>query len=33
MVVLPGGWCSIAASATASTTVGTFGMIYEEVLV
>ncbi len=31
LIVPPGAWCSIAASATASTTVGTFGMIYEEV--
>lgn len=31
VVVPPGSWASIAASATASTTVGTFGMIWEEV--
>ena len=31
LIVPPGAWCSIAASATASTTVGTFGMVYEEV--
>jgi hypothetical protein len=31
IVVPPGSWASIAASATASTTVGTFGMIWEEV--
>lgn len=31
LIVPPGAWCSIAASATASTTVGTFGLIYEEV--
>lgn len=31
LIVPPGAWASIAASATASTTVGTFGMIYEEV--
>jgi len=31
ILVPPTGWASIAASATASTTVGTFGMIWEEV--
>jgi hypothetical protein len=31
VIVPPGSWASIAASATASTTVGTFGMLYEEV--
>lgn len=30
VVVPPGAWVSIAASATASTTVGTFGMVYAE---
>jgi hypothetical protein len=30
VIVPPGGWASIAASATASTTVGTFGLIYAE---
>lgn len=30
-IIPPGAWGSIAASATASTTVGTFAMIYEEV--
>jgi hypothetical protein len=31
LIVPPGSWASIAASATASTTVGTFGMMWEEV--
>lgn len=31
IVVPPGGWCSIAASATATTTVAQLSMIYEEV--
>lgn len=31
VIVPPGSWASIAASATASTTVGTFGMVWEEV--
>jgi hypothetical protein len=31
MIVPPGSWASVAASATASTTVGTFGMLWEEV--
>lgn len=31
LIVPPGAWASIAASATASTTVGTFGMVWEEV--
>jgi hypothetical protein len=31
MIVPPGSWASIAASATASTTVGTFGLLWEEV--
>jgi hypothetical protein len=31
LVVPPGSWCSISVSATASTTVGTFGLLYEEV--
>jgi hypothetical protein len=30
-IIPPGAWGSIAASATATTAVGTFGMIYEEV--
>lgn len=30
VVVPPNCWCSIAASATASTTVGTFGMVWAE---
>lgn len=33
MIIPPGAWGSIAASATATTTVGTFGMIYEEVAI
>jgi hypothetical protein len=31
MIVPPGAWCSISASATATTTVGNFGMVWEEV--
>jgi hypothetical protein len=31
LIVPPGCWASIAASATASTTVGTFGLVWEEV--
>jgi hypothetical protein len=30
-ILPPGGWISFAASATASTTVGNFGMVWEEV--
>jgi hypothetical protein len=31
LIVPPGSWASIAASATATTTVGTFGLVWEEV--
>jgi hypothetical protein len=31
IIVPPGAWCSIAASATATTAVGSFGLMWEEV--